>query len=116
MPSFFEWRYVIETSKDGKNWTYQDSPYEDQEQAIAACKELKVPNKRVRSFKVTVFKDAVELEATTVHNNDTTKQLVPFVPWFCITHPTETVSALETSSPRCPTCHQTMFQGDPADL
>ncbi len=111
MPSFFEWRYVVETSKDGgENWTYNDSPFDDQEQAIAHAKTLPKPV-RVRQFCTTIYtKEGRDIQPRETNHPDS--GIVPTVPWYCPSHPTITAQALETSQPRCKTCHQVMFQGD----
>lgn len=118
MPSFMEWRYVVETSKDGVNWTYNDAPFDDKAQAIVFCVNLKVPNKRVRQFKVTTFRQEVkevsDRDHDIEHGTYVAEATVPTVSWFCPTHPDQTMKAFATSQPRCKECKQVMFQGDGA--
>ncbi len=104
MPSYFQWRYVVEVPQDN-DWVWVDS-YDDMESAIKDADSR--PSARVRQFKTTIFTESKE---ATVSNLTTTDSTVPVIPFFCPSHPSEKAQALKTSEPLCKECHKPMFQG-----
>lgn len=115
MASYFEWRFVVEEETSPDIWR-STSSHDNVEQAVQAAKDS-TRKARVRQFKTTFFTEEPEAEQPAsdfFEKLDTTKweTNVPLVSFFCPAHPDSKVKALETSLPRCPTCHQEMFQGD----
>ena len=112
MPSYYEWRYVVEVEVGPDSWRSIDN-YDSKEEAIKAAKDDS-RKARVRAFKTTIFtQDEVLVPESTPY---VVPEVVATVDFFCPSHPTETSKALKTSTVRCKQCHQQMFEGYPSDL
>ena len=109
MPSYFEWRYVVEVELKPGEWAYTNT-YDDVVQATNDAKEEK-RNSRVRQFKTTYFTEENVLKEQVAVSAESTSSLVPLVPFFCPACPGHIINAYKTSEPRCPNCHKEMFRG-----
>jgi len=103
--TFFEWRYVVEIEVAPDEWR-STNVYDDVVHAVKEA-EGETRNARVRQFKATVYQP----EPVVPTYKTQTGATMPVVPWFCPSCPGESVKAMTTSTPLCPTCHQDMFRG-----